>query len=179
MLAGNQFLEFELLGYAGVDLLKCQCHLNSQVRSSRLAFSAAASCTAAAESAETAESASSENITEHGEYVVHGHSCATESAASAESGCTVQSVKSELVVFGALVRVAQHAVSLGCLLELLLGLLVAGVLVRVVLDGFLAVCLLYLIGGCGLGDLKHLVVVSFCHMLILLRPLWRGAEPCR
>ncbi len=90
-----------------------------------------------------------------------------------------RSVKSELVIFGTLVRVAQYAVSLGCLLELFLGFLVAGVFVRVVLDGFFAVSLLYLIGSCGLGDLKHFVVISLCHIVILLRPLLHGAVLCR
>ena len=37
-----------------------------------------------------------------------------------------------------------------------------------VLYGLLAVSLLDLIGCCGLWDLKHFIVVSFCHISVVL-----------
>src|SRR5229473_1668535 len=65
----------------------------------------------------------------------------------------------EAVVAGALLRVGEHLVRLGDLLELLLGLLVAFVLVGVELDGELAEGALQLLRGAGPFDAEHFVVV--------------------
>lgn len=65
----------------------------------------------------------------------------------------------ELVVTGTLVGVRQHVVGFCCLLEFLLGLLVARILVRVILNGSLAVGLLYFVGVSVLLDAQHFVVI--------------------
>src|SRR5207245_1856926 len=67
----------------------------------------------------------------------------------------------EAIVEGALVRVGEHLVGLGELLELLLGLLVPRVLVRMVLDGELAERALQLLRGAAPLDSEHFVVVTF------------------
>jgi len=66
----------------------------------------------------------------------------------------------EPIVAGALLRIGEHLVGLGELLELLLGLLVSLVLVRVELQGELAERALQLLRGAGPLDAEHLVVVA-------------------
>ena len=71
---------------------------------------------------------------------------------------------SELVILCLLVRVAQDGISLGCLLELFLSLLVTWVLVRVVFDGQFPIGLLYFICRGVSPNAKHLIIISFfCH----------------
>ena len=108
------------------------------------------SATESSESAETfkaAESSSaSEDVTEHGEDVIHVHAGSAESALSAHSG------KSELVILLAFLRITQYIVCFSCLLELLLGLLVTRISVGVIFDGHLLVCGFYL---CIRGILRY------------------------
>lgn len=104
---------------------------------------------------------SAEDVAEHGEDIVHGHS-PTESAEGASVACrTAHACKAELVVAGAFVGIAQHVIGFRCFLEFLFRFLVARVLVGVILDGFLAVGFLYLVGRCVLVYSQYLVVISF------------------
>ena len=124
-----------------------------------------------------------EDVAEHGEDVVHRHATAESAERTSVAGCTAHACKAELVIAGTFLGIAQHVVGFGCLLELFFRFLVARVLVGVVLDGFLAVCLLYLVGRCVLVDPQYLVVISFFHILlvvfILRLPLWRDGLLCR
>ena len=70
----------------------------------------------------------------------------------------------EAVVARALLGVGEDGVSLGRLLELLLGLLVAGVFVRVVADGELAVGALNLRLVRAPAHAEDFVVVAFAHL---------------
>ena len=132
----------------------------------------------AAETAAEPAAAPAEDITEHGEDVVHVHALAAEAT---EAACATRSCKSELVVLLTLLWVVEHVVGLSSLLELLLSLLVARVAVRVVFYGYLSIGLLYLVLRGALVNTKHLIVISFCHFsissfnfqfLIVLLPLW-------
>ncbi len=74
---------------------------------------------------------------------------------------------SEAVILGALLRIAEHIIGFGRLLEFLLGLLVARVLVGMILYGLLSIGAFY---GFLVGipvDSKHFVIVSFrCHDIL-------------
>ena len=134
--AGHIFSNLELLHYAALHLLQAQFHAQAQVASPLFL----GPCLSASSSAtEGVESVSAEDVAEHGEDVVHVHAgTAAETAEAAGS----RSVESELVILLSLLRVVQHVVSLGRLLEFLFGLFVAGVAVGVIFDGNLAVCFL-------------------------------------
>ena len=68
------------------------------------------------------------------------------------------------VVACSLLLVRQHVVSLGSLLELLLGLLITWILIGVILDSGLTIGLLYCIGIGILLDAENLIVISLlCH----------------
>ena len=95
-------------------------------------------------------------------------------------------VVAELIVFLAFLRVGEHIVGFGCLLEFLFGLLVAWIFVWVVFDSQLAVGFLKLF-RCGcLRYAEHFVVISLVHLLCLSiitvtvrQPLWHDGAPCR
>ena len=102
---------------------------------------------------------SAENIAELRENILHREAAAAEAAETASAARrTAHAGMAELVVTGTLVGVRQHVVGFCCLLELLLGLLVARILVRVILNGSLAVGLLYFVGVSVLLDAQHFVV---------------------
>ena len=165
---------FELLRHATGDILQRQFHFQSQVGATVYAL---ATATSSAKTAEATESTlvTTEDVTEHGEDVVHIHVTA-EAAEATSSWC----IESELVILPTLVRVVQYLVGFCCLLEFLLGCLVTGITVRVVFDGELAVCHFYLVFGGVAVHAQHLVIVSFlCHnacptAFIVLLQLSRG-----
>ena len=153
-------LQFELLCHTLGNLAQVQSYLYSEVGTAESWLLTLAAASKTSESSEPAESSAAEYVAEHREYVIHVHAAATESACTAIHACMA-----ELVVLRLLLGVLQHAVCLGCLLELLLGLLVARVLVGVVFYSHLAIGLLYLIGCCTLVYAQHFIVVSFCHIV--------------
>ena len=161
MRAGNILAHLELLGDAVCYLLQRQAHLQTQVRTAMLLASALGTTAKPAKS-----SMSAKDVAEHREDVVHIHRGATKRV---EATASTRSVKSECVVLLTFLRVVQHVISLGSLLELFLSFLVAGVTVRVVFDGDGAVRLLDLV-FCGvLVYAKHLIIVSFlCHFSYFL-----------
>jgi hypothetical protein len=86
------------------------------------------------------------------------------------SGVGVDPSVPVLVVGSALLRVGEHLVGFFRLLELLFGFLVAVTLVavRVVLHGQLAVGLLDVVLGGIFCHTEHVVIVTLCHVLLLL-----------
>ena len=150
----------DLLGGALVDLLEREPHLDLQILAA-LGSAAAARATSA-----TAEHATkgivAKDVAKAREDVLE----VREAAALEATAAALRAFKGlvpETVVLGALLRVAQHVVGLGGLLEELLGLLVSGILVGMVLDGHLLVGALDLVLGSVLGNSQHLVVVALCH----------------
>ncbi len=71
------------------------------------------------------------------------------------------------IVGGALLRVFQHLIGFGDLLEHLLGVLVALVLVGMILNGFLPVSLFQLLFGGVLLNAEQFVIVVFGHVIRL------------
>lgn len=173
------------------DVLECQFDAYAQIRAA--VDAAASTCAGVAAEVHT----SAEYVAELCEYVVHRHTAGVVESACATAESLRAHAVAELVVLLALVRVAEHVVSLGCLLELLLGFLflvfgVALVAVGMVLDGECAVCLFDLVRCGSLAHAKYFVVVSFIHCFVLcnwmlvcvrkvivLRRLWRGVVLCR
>lgn len=161
--ADHVLAELELLGHARGHLLERQAHLQPQVRST--IARGLASATTASEASEAAMAA--EDVAKHGEDVVHREAArAAKRTAASEAA---RGVEAKLVVLLALLRVVEHVVGLGGLLEFLLGRRVARVAVGVILDGELAVGLLD-VGLRGvLGEAQYLVVVSLCcHIVAIL-----------
>ena len=136
------------------NLLQREPDFQTQVRTTMLLT------TAMAASSETSKACTSaKDVAKHREDVVHVHT-GTAEGVEASSG----RAESKLVVMLALLRIMQHVVCLCCLLEFLLGFLVAWITVRVIFDGDGAVRLLDLVFGGVFVYAKHLVVVSFlCH----------------
>ena len=148
------------------DFVKSHLDPDADVPSSVNLLSRTLSATT--ESAESTES-TAEPTESTSEEVVEDIVEVTESAAEVRTGLASYSGMSEFVIFCPFVGIAQYGICLGCLLEFLLGLLVARVLVRVVLYSFLPVCFFYFVEACVSVHAKHLVVISFfCHVLFLL-----------
>ena len=122
----------------------------------------------AKEVAETAKSTeAAKQVAELTQDVVHRHTAAIAASAHLLAG------KTELVIAGALVGVAEHIISLGRLFEFLLGRLFLGIalallFVGVILDGQFAVSLLQVVGRGILVHSKHLVVISLLSHISLV-----------
>ena len=165
MVAVHHLLYVELLRSSLGRLFQREAYLQAQVLAARLLLG----CPTASETTETAEATeapgmSAKDVTEGREDILHVHASVT-TASSSEASVAIQSGMSELVITLTLLVVAQYAVCLGGLLELLLRLLVAGVVVRVVFEGHLAVSLLYVLLRCAFLDAQHFVIITFCHLL--------------
>ena len=131
------------------------------IRPALLSASTAKHLFEAAETAAEPAAAPAEDITEHGEDVVHVHAARTISARAALEG-----LMTELVVALAFLRIVEDIIRLGRFLELLLGRLVARIAVGMILHRQLAISRLDLIRGRRLRDAKDLVVISLlCHCL--------------
>ena len=155
---GDILAYLELLSDAGIDFFQCQLYLQTKVTAAMLLRTTLSA-------SETSESVTAENVTKHRENIVHVHRSTSESAESSESATHVGTVESELVVLLTCLRVVEHVIGLGGLLEFLLSLLVTRIAVRVVFDGYLAIRFLDLVLCCAFADAQHLVVISFlCHL---------------
>src|SRR5690606_5569484 len=115
---------------------------------------------AAAASAE--EVAEPEDVAEPREDVLEAGERAR---VEADAALTADAGVPEAVVRGPLLRIGEHGVRLGGLLELLLGFLAALIAVRVVLEGELAVRRLQLGFRDVARDTENLVVVTLAHAL--------------
>ena len=140
-------------------LLKGKFHTDSDI-TAPLYPMAASAATKSAKSTESATKVTSKNITELAEDILHRESA---SAKSATSGCSVYTCVSETVITALLVGIAEHIISLGSLLELLLSFSISRVFVGMILDGHFPVGLLYFVCRGFLAYAKHLIVISFCH----------------
>ena len=103
--------------------------------------------TAKATKAAKASAVSPEDISEHGEDVVHRETAA-EAASTAET--TTGGIEAKLVVLLALLWVVQYIVCLGSFLEFLFSLGIAGVSIGVIFDSQLTVSYLYFVFCSGL-----------------------------
>ena len=134
-LAGHIFTHFDLLLTTAVNLFKCQLDLDTKIGAAQhtpcRTATTAETCKACAE---TAAKQVAEDTSKLREDVVHIHTTLTV--------CSVDTGMAELIVACFLVRIAQHIISLGSFLELLLSFLVARIAVRVILQGQFAVGLL-------------------------------------
>ena len=75
----------------------------------------------------------------------------------------------KLVVFGALVLIAEHIVCFGGLFEFLLGFFVSGIFVGVLFEREFSVCFFDVGGRCVFGYAKYFIVVSlFVHDMLML-----------
>ena len=126
----------------------------------------ATASTATKEVTKTAKSTeTAEQVTELAQDVFHRHASAIAATTHLLAG------KTELIITGTLVGVAEDVIGLGSLLELLLGGLFLGIglallLIGVVLDGQLAVSLLQVVGSGILVHAQYLIVISLlCHIL--------------
>ena len=150
--AGDVFFQLEFLGDARRHFLQGQTDFQSQVGTAILR-----PLTTATEAAETSKTtASAENVAEHRENIVHRETAAE----TAETAHSAQSFKAELVVLLAFLRIAEHAVGFGSLLELLLGVFVVGIAVGMVFDGNFPICLLDFVVRGRLADSQNLVIIS-------------------
>jgi hypothetical protein len=74
---------------------------------------------------------------------------------------TLQPFMTKLVIYIALLMIPENLVGLGCLFELILGLLVSRILVRVIFERFLAVSLLDLFPRSLLSYTENFVIIAF------------------
>ena len=159
--AGNQLAYFDFLRRTRSYLLQRQTHLHAQVRTS--AHTLPTATPTAAEQIAQVETCAAEDIAELREDILHRHALP-----GSETAHAVHARVPELVVALPFLRVGKHLVCLRCLLEFLLGFLVAGVLIGVILNGFLAVGFLYLVRRRRLRHTQHLIIISFlCHIILL------------
>ena len=162
VVASDILAHLKLLGDTCGHLLQGEFHRQPQVGTAILrALRASAAAAETAEAPETGMAA--KDVAEHGEDVVHVH--ATTSAEASETA--LRAVEAELVVTAPLLRVVEHVVGFGSLLELLLRLGVSRVAVGVIFDGYLAIGLFDFFIRSASAYFKHLIVVSFlCHLLV-------------
>ena len=143
MTTRNILLNLELLGYSCGYFLQREPYFQAQVGTTVLCRTALASATETAATEAAKPSASAKHVAEHGEYVVHREASGT--AEAAKPTFAARAVEAKLVVLFPLLWVMQYVVSLGCLLEFILGLFVAWIPVRVVFYGDFPVSLLYFV----------------------------------
>src|SRR5438132_10079573 len=155
--AGTLALDLELLLDAARDLFQRELDANLEIVS---APRPARAPTAAAEQVLEAAASVPAEIPHEGPQGVRE----IEPAESARAAGAAKRCMSEPVVLCALVRVAQHLVGLGGLLEPGLGFLVPGITIGVVVEGELAVRLLDRIFGGFALDPENLVVVALGHL---------------
>ena len=178
-------LHFYIFGATGRNLFKGQAHGHGDIvatygATSLMASLRRASATEPAKSAESFKSTaeSSENIVEE---IVE----ASESLAPVLICSTVNTSESELIVFGFLVRIAEHGVCFRGFLELLLGCLFLGVCtvyptVRMPFQGRFSIGALDIVSARTFVEAEHFIVISFfCHCVMLLLQPWRSAGSCR
>ena len=100
-----------------------------------------------------------EDLAEDVERIVEAATSAAEAAGATRTAALLERGMAVTVVGGAFLRILQHLVGLGDLLEHLLRLLVARILVRVKLHGLLAIGLLQFLLVGPLGHAEQLVVI--------------------
>ena len=163
MLTRNQLLDLDFLFNTSIDLLQGQFHLDTDIGTTAHTFAlAAATATKTREAGKTASRKTGETTSEQiTETFKDGIQVKINIIASASSPAHAR--MTELIVTGFLVRIAQHIVGLGRLLELFLRLLVARITVGMVLHGFLSVGLFYLFSRRGFLHAQHFIIVSFFH----------------
>src|SRR5574344_2192783 len=140
-----------------------------------LASAASEEIAEAAEARPAAAAVSAENVSEHGEDVLHVHAAGPAEASGA--GSALERLMAELVVTLALVGVMENVIRLGRFLELLLGDLVAGIAVGMVLHRELAIGGLDLVRRRRLRNTQDVVIIAFVsHLpyLSLRQPARRG-----
>ena len=167
--AGNMFTNLDLLLYSGRNLLQCQLHTYTKVRTlaSTLASAATTKTAESSKSPETAEATlASKDIAETREDILHRHTAATEASSSST---TVYAGMTELVVTSTLLSVTKHLVSLSSLLKILLSLFITWIFIGVKFDGHLTICLLYFIVTCRFRNAKHFIIISFFHHLFIFK----------
>jgi hypothetical protein len=113
-----------------------------------------------------------ENFAEDVERIVEAAGAAAGALARIECRVT------ELVVGGALFRVAQRLISLAQLLELLLGRMVARIFVRVIFHRQLAVGFFDLLGGGFPADFQDFVIIAFGHFNLLSKVAGKFKPEC-
>ena len=142
--------DLDLGGHAAHGVLEAELQVVAEI--------VAALCAGAAAAAGAAEQiAKAEEVAQ--DIAEVGKSVGVETGGSRAGHAGVPVV----VVGGALLRIAEHAVGLGRLLEPLLGLLVVRVAVRVKLERHLPVGALQLLLGDVAADSQNLVVIALGH----------------
>ena len=155
------FADLDFLLATTVDFLKGKFDLDTKVGSPQHTTCSATTAEAREAGAESATAKQvAKDATKLREDIVHIHAALTIGAFHA--GHT------ELVVAGLLIGIAQHVISLGSLLELLLSLFVTGVTVGMVLQSQLAVSLLQFLGRGILANTQYFIIISLCHNTKLL-----------
>ena len=163
---GDAFFHLELFGCAVGNFREVQSDFHSHVCAFELSRSAGASSA----SAKASETKLGEDVAEVSEDVVEVHSSGVEASSEA---CSVQPLRSELVVAGTFVRVAQHIVGFGCEFEFLFSLFVSGIAVGALFDGDFFIGTFNLLGGCvSLHSQDFVIVFLLCHILSILYTLY-------
>ena len=157
MVTYDIILNLKLLGCSVDNLL--QGKFNAQTLVTAFVHRFLPTSATSAKTAKSTEAHAFEYIAESRENVVY----VGKSTASAD---TADSVETELVVSLTFLRVVEHFVGFGSLLELLLCFFVTRIAVRVILDGHLLIGPFYLVFAGILLDAQHFVIVAFCHFLL-------------
>lgn len=146
--------QFDLLLAAESRLLKFDPHTGPDILSLHRPI-VGSSATAAKEI--------SENISENIREIHPGEIKSAGSTGSVEGGMT------KLIILPPLLRIAQNRIGLRCLLEFLLGILVAGIHIRMIFFCQLSVSFLDLLLAGISVHAKDLIIISFllCHSILL------------
>jgi uncharacterized membrane protein len=112
----------------------------------------------------TTAKVSAKNVAKHAEYVVHIHVLATAKTTGTRRKCLV----TKLIILLAFLRIAQHFVGFGSLLEFLFSFFVIRVAVRVIFQGHFAISFLDLIRRSAFVHTQYIVKISFRHIRLSL-----------
>jgi hypothetical protein len=145
---------------------ECDLEIIAQVRTTAGTAAVAISTTTTEKlienAATTTAAALTKDLSENIKGIMETATTTAEPASATGTGTgLLKSRMTVTVVSRTFLRILQHLVRLGYLLEHFLGLLVAGVFVRMKLDRFLAVSLLQLLFRGTFGHSKQLVVILF------------------
>ena len=121
-----------------------------------------------------ASTMSTEHIAKHREDIVHRETTSS-TEGTTTTKATARRIETKLIILLAFLWIVQYIISLSSLFKLCFSLRVIRITVRMILNSKFSVCFLYFVFRGTFTYSEYLIVISFCHLtIVLLLPLRDG-----